>query len=252
MDSFFNINYEFDRDKVLSVIQTSLASDESGYVCVTDGNILQMVHRDLSYRAVINGSLLSLCDSSWVPLYLRWIYGMHVPQYTGSQIFDDLLRRDGLRMYFLGSEKRILDALREKLSERYGEQIRGMQFDELPFCDVDSFDYPGIAQRIDSDGADIIWVSLGAPKQEIFMSRLCPYLKRGVVIAIGATFKFYSGVAERRAPDWMLRNHLEWLFRILMDPKKQLRRCWSIVMSLPAVLSSEWRRAWKRAGEREK
>lgn len=84
-----------------------------------------------------------------------------------------------------------------------------MTFYELPFLRVEEFDYPAIAKMIEDDGADIIWVALGAPKQEQFMARLNPYLKRGVQIAVGAAFKFYSGTGEKYAPLWIRKHHLE-------------------------------------------
>ena len=107
------------------------------------------------------------------------------------------------------------------------------------------FDYKEIAEVIEEDKADIIWVALGAPKQEIFMSKLKPYLKHGVMIAVGAAFKFYSGIDVKRAPEWMVKNHLEFVYRIFCEPKKQLKRCGWIVITLPMLLISEWRRKKK-------
>ena len=117
-----------------------------------------------------------------------------------------------------------------------------MTFYELPFCSVEEFDYPAIAEMVKKARADIIWVALGAPKQEIFMSRLKPYLDRGVMIAVGAAFKFFSGVEAKRAPEWMVRMHLEFVYRIFREPKKQLRRCWNIISTLPKLLIEEKRR----------
>lgn len=74
------------------------------------------------------------------------------------------------------------------------------------------------------------------------MSMLKPHLKSGVMIAVGAAFKFYSGTDVKRAPQWMIRCHLEFVHRIFKEPRKQLRRCWSIVSSLPTVLIGEWKR----------
>jgi len=74
------------------------------------------------------------------------------------------------------------------------------------------------------------------------MSRLKPFLKHGVMIAVGAAFKFYSGLEEKRAPQWMIRLHMEFLFRIACDPKKQLKRCAWIVITLPGLLYEEWRK----------
>lgn len=98
---------------------------------------------------------------------------------------------------------------------------------------------------IEDDGADIIWVALGAPKQEQFMARLNPHLKRGVQIAVGAAFKFYSGTEEKRAPEWVVKHHMEFVYRIMQDPKKQIKRCWGIISTLPGMLWREWKRKSK-------
>ena len=94
---------------------------------------------------------------------------------------------------------------------------------------------------IEADHADIVWVALGAPKQEYFMHRLKPHLNHGVMIAVGAAFKFFSGVTAKRAPQWMVDSHLEFIYRLTQEPKKQFNRCYHIVKTLPGLLYSEWR-----------
>ena len=74
------------------------------------------------------------------------------------------------------------------------------------------------------------------------MSKLKPHLKRGVMIAVGAAFKFYSGTDEKRAPQWMLNSHLEFIYRIMQAPKKQIKRCAWILLTLPGMLYREWKR----------
>ena len=80
------------------------------------------------------------------------------------------------------------------------------------------------------------------------MSRLKPHLRHGVMIAVGAAFKFYSGVSEKRAPEWVVKAHLEFVYRIGQEPKKQLRRCGRIVTVLPRLFLQERRRAKSRRG----
>ena len=69
MNRYFNINYEFDRQTVSNRIDEHLQKEGAGYICVADGNIMQMVHKDLEYREVVNNSMFSICDSSWAPLF---------------------------------------------------------------------------------------------------------------------------------------------------------------------------------------
>ena len=244
MEKYFNIRYEFDRQEVVRAIDNALAESRPGYICVADGVILDRVNRDEAYMKVVDGAMFSICDSSYVPVYLKWIYGIRREQYCGSQIFMDIIQKKKYRMFFMGTSVQTLAALKKNLV-KLDSRIAGMTFYELPFRAVDQFDFQEIADKVNGDGADIVWVALGAPKQEIFMSKLKPYLKCGVMIAVGAAFKFYSGLEEKRAPQWMVKHHLEFVYRIFSEPKKQLKRCWWIVITLPGLLFGEWKRKKK-------
>ena len=238
MKRYFNINYEFDK----AAVHRTICTAQKGYICVADGVVLNTANRDREYLDVVNGGLFAICDSSWVPMYLKSIYGVQYEQYCGAEIFKDIVTAAQYRMIFMGTNKETLDGLKKELM-KMNPEVRGMQFVELPFRNVEEFNYPDIAQMIEEDGANVIWVALGAPKQERFMNRLLPYLKHGVMIGVGAAFKFYSGTEEKRCPQWMQKNHLEFVYRIMQDPKKQLKRCYWIVRTLPAMYLEEMRRA---------
>lgn len=242
MKKFFNIRYEMDRATVHSAIGKRLGQPGSDYICVADGVILNIANRNRIYLDVVNGGMFSICDSSYVPLYIKWIYGKEYGQYCGSEIFMDIVASRKYRMIFLGTQQPILDGLKENL-KKINPDVEGMQFIELPFRKVSQFDYPAIAQMIEEDGADIVWIALGAPKQEFFMSYLKPHLKHGVMIAVGAAFKFFSGVEAKRAPQWMVHSHTEFVYRLTKEPKKQFVRCFHIVRTLPGLLFSEWRKS---------
>lgn len=242
MERYFNINYEFGRQEVVRRIDETLARDEHGYIPVADMVVVGFAQRNARYRKVIDGAMFAISDSSWAPLFLKWIYGHEFRSYTGASIFRDLVTSRRYRMAFLGTDTKTLETLREKVAATMNPDVKDMLMYELPFCHVDEFDYPAIAKMVEEDGADIIWVALGAPKQEIFMSRLNEHLSRGVQIAVGAVFKFYSGLAEKRAPEWMRKHRLEFLYRIYQDPKKQLKRCFGVIRTLPRMLFGEWKR----------
>lgn len=241
METYFNIRYEFDKAQIHQRIDARLEEHGADYICVADGNILSVVNRDEKFRTIVNGGLFTICDSAYVPLFLRLIYGIDRNNYTGSDIFSDILTGGKHRMFFLGSSKEVLSELKKKLV-LMNPDVEGMRFEELPFCNLDEFDYEEIAKTIEEDGSDIIWISLGAPKQEYFMHRLKPYLNRGVMIAIGAAFKFFSGLDEKRAPMWMRKHHLEFLYRLLSEPKKQIPRVYGFTVRLPIILFHEFKR----------
>lgn len=241
MDTYFNIRYEFNRKNIHNAIAKQLTQPGADYICVADGVILNLANRRPEYLSVINGGMFSICDSSYVPLYLKWIYGARYTQYCGSEIFLDIVAARKYRMIFLGTQQQTLNGLKTELA-KINPDVEGMTFHELPFCNVENFDYPSIAKMIEDDGADIIWIALGAPKQEQFMHLLKPHLRRGVMIAVGAAFKFFSGTDVKRAPEWMVRAHLEFVHRISKEPKKQIARCFHIVRTLPGLLYGEWTR----------
>lgn len=241
METYFNIRYEFDREAVHGAIARRLADPGADYICVADGVILNTANRQPQYLDVINGGMFSICDSSYVPLYIKWLYGRQCSQYCGSQIFRDIVADGKYRMIFMGTQQKVLDGLKATLTD-INPAVADMRFVELPFCGVDDFDYAGIARMIEADGAEIVWIALGAPKQEQFMARLKPYLSHGVMIAVGAAFKFFSGTDVRRAPAWMVKHHLEFVHRICSEPRKQLGRCAWIVRTLPGLLWGEYRR----------
>lgn len=245
MEKHFGIKYEFDIPTIHKRIEEQVDCGLPAYICAPDGNVVNMAYRCDDYRRVVNDSLFSICDSSWTPVFIKWIHGVKYKQHCGSDIFLDIISTRKYRMLFLGTNRQVLDALRANLAGDYPE-VKGMTFLELPFCDVEGFNYQDIAEAINKDNADIIWVSLGAPKQEQFMNRLKPYLKRGVMIAVGAVFKFYSGIGEKRAPKWLRKCKLEFAYRVIQEPKKQLRRCWKIVTTMPQMLWEERRRAKSR------
>lgn len=241
IESYFNINYEFDKQAVREFIDKAIADKKAGYITVADGNVVGFAQKHDDYIKVLNEAFFAICDSGWVPVYLKWIYGIHREQYCGPMIFKDLVSQGKHRMFFMGTKQETLDSLQSELA-KMNPDVKDMSFYELPFRKVEEFDYPAIAKKIEADGADLIWVALGAPKQDYFMNRLKPYLKKGVMIGVGAAFNFYSGMGEKRAPQWVIDYHIEFLYRIKQAPKKQIKRCWMIIKGMPSLLWGEWRR----------
>ena len=239
MERYFGINYEFSRAKIYEKIDQTIASGAKGYVCAVEGNVLTETKLDSAYRDIVNHSMFSICDSSWVPMFIRWIHHVKVQPYQGPQMFIDMVKMQKYQMYFLGSDSTTLSALRSNL-QQYDPRIANMPFRDLPFCAVEEFEYESIAEDINHENPDVIWVSLGAPKQEQFVYRLEPFLKRGVMVAVGAAFKFHCGIPRlQRAPKWVINMHLEFLYRLFQEPKKQFRRLKKIISTLPSILREE-------------
>lgn len=241
METFFNIRYEFDKAKIWRAIDNKIIKKTPAYICVCDGNILTLANKKPEYLKVVNNAIFSICDSSYIPIYLKQIHKIHRKQYSGSEIFDDAINSRKYKMCFLGAKLQVLESLRSKLTKT-NPKIAEMYFESLPFLPLEEFDYRLIAKRINHSGSDIIWVALDAPKQEIFMSNLLPFLDSGVMIGVGAVFNFRSGLGVKRAPGWMIKSHLEFAHRIITEPKKQIARCKDIILNLPRIIREERKR----------
>ena len=218
MEKYFNIRYEFDKAVVQERIAQKTTEQGAGYICVADANILQQVHNNIDYRKVVDGSMFSICDSSWVPIFVNRIYGIKHEHYCGSMIFKDIIEMKRYRQFFMGTSTEVLTALKANLT-KMDPAIDGMTFYELPFCKVEDFDYPAIAEMVNRDNPDIIWVALGAPKQEKFIKEHFEELDVTLMLGLGGSLDGYAGVAQR-APKWMIDLSLEWLYRLLKEPKR--------------------------------
>lgn len=242
-DFYFGITCEFNREVVIEKIENQVTSQNPGFVVALDGNNFAIAQKNPVHLDLINSAVVTHCDSSWLPCFINSIYKTNYSNFYSADLFFDLIKKQKYRHFFLGSTTRVLNALRQSLLQ-YDPAIASMRFQELPMTDVDSFDYQSIAKQINEDGPDLIWVSLGCPKQEQFMQRLQPYLNKGVMFGSGALFNFYCGLKDvpQRAPQWMVSHHLEFVYRIVSEPRKQIKRCWNIVMVLPRALKEERKR----------
>lgn len=239
METYFKIRYEFDREKVHDIIDQVLSKGESGYICVADGNIMANVNRNESYSKVIDSALFSVCDSGIVPVYLNWLYGIKRDQYRGADLMRNEILRKKYRMAFLGTDDETLNGLKLKLTE-WNSEIPSMTFASLPFMKVEDFDYDGIAKIVDDSGGQIVWIALGAPKQEIFMNYLLPKLKKPhVMIGVGAAFNFYGNSSIESAPNWVIKYKIESIYRIFQEPRKQLGKMKLYIRELPSIMYKE-------------
>ena len=143
---------------------------------------------------------------------------------TGADMVPAICRRcaeEGLSVYVLGGDKDIVEAAFEKLREINGREVRIAGIDPA-FIKLDQ-DQPEIVDRINAAKPDVLFVALGNPKQELWMGRNRAKLDVGVMIGIGGTFNFIAGKVKR-APKWMQRCGLEWIYRILQEPGRLWRR----------------------------
>ena len=239
MKKYFNIYLEFDKDKVDQIIHDTIIKKGKGFVCSVEANNLTVANKNPDFLRVVNGALVNICDGSMLAKILGFIHKRNFESYLGADLFLSYVKKCQYKQYFIGNTRQVLDGLRDNLT-KIDSNIASMKFEELPFLNVEDFNYEEIAKNINKEGVDVIWVSLGAPKQELFMSNLLPYLNQGVMFGFGAIFNFNSGVGHvKRAPKWMIKLNLEWLYRAFEEPKKNVPRYLNFIKILPRLIKKE-------------
>jgi len=132
------------------------------------------------------------------------------------------LGQPGLSHFLLGGSPEMLEKLQANLRARFpGIRIVGAH--SPPFGPWSAAVDEQIIAEIAASGADYIWVGLGCPKQELWIARNKPNLPPGVYFAVGAAFPFHSGLVPQ-APRWMQKRGLEWLYRVIREPRRLWKR----------------------------
>jgi len=235
----FNIRLEFDHNAFRKTIEDCVAERGKGYVCVVDGNVLSVTCKDSNYQAVVKNALVNTCDSSYIAKMASDIYGQKFEALNGPRVFEHYIKLPYKQM-LLGNTEETYQKIVEKMRDDGGNSDN-LKYLPVPFAKVEEFDYAGIAAQINVIKPDLVWVSLGAPKQERFMSMLLPYLEQGVMFGIGAAFNYYVGaISEPKMQIGGVR--LIWLQRIFEEPKKQIIRCWHFLTVIPKVKREERQR----------
>jgi N-acetylglucosaminyldiphosphoundecaprenol N-acetyl-beta-D-mannosaminyltransferase len=131
-------------------------------------------------------------------------------------------RRDGLRHFLVGGRPGTPEALRSRLTARYpGLEVVGAV--SPPFREMSDEEDAALVETINAARPDVLWVGLGSPKQDLWAAEHEHALDVPLILPVGAAFDFHSG-GLRRAPRWMRRIGLEWLFRFAAEPRRLWRR----------------------------
>ena len=214
-----------DMQQALTTIERWLDSGDRNYVCVNTVNSLLAALDDPELAEVYRRAGLVTPDGMPLVWVSRRRGHPHVGRVYGPDLMlacCDSFRGRGVRHYFYGGAEGIPEALTERLRARFpGLDVVGSH--SPPFRPLTRDELLEDIARINQATPDIVWVRLGAPKQDYWMAENIGRLSAPVLMGVGAAFDFHAGV-KRQAPEWMRRNGLEWLFRLLTEPRRLARR----------------------------
>jgi len=214
-----------DMAQALATIDGWIAAGARQYVCVTGVHGVMESQRDNVLRQIHNGAGLVTPDGMPLVWLARRAGFSHVTRVYGPDLMLACCQASvarGYRHYFYGGAPGVAERLSERLKARFpGLQVVGTY--SPPFRPDVSLEDTAVMDRINAAGADMVWVGLSTPKQEVWMYQHRPHLTAPVLIGVGAAFDFHAGV-KRQAPRWMQRSGLEWLFRLTQEPRRLWRR----------------------------
>ncbi len=211
-------------EQTLSIIDENLSAWSGEYICVSNVHTTVTAHEDPDYLAVQNGAVMALPDGKPLSVAARRRGYAGADRVTGPDLMGEIFKVSaarGYRHYFYGASEDTLAVLREKLEQRYpGISIVGMV--SPPFRPLTEEEDAAAVADINAAEADFVWIGLGAPKQEKWMAAHRGKVK-GLMIGVGAGFDFHADKIKR-APRFMQKLSLEWLYRLMQDPKRLFRR----------------------------
>ena len=212
---------ETDINQVSEVLNTSTKNR----VAICNANTLVRSVRNVNIRNSINNFTIKAPDGFPVAKALSFLTKQKFSRVDGYKVFLQTIENGlghGTKHYFFGNNDKITQLMIDQLIERFPNiKITGylcpkfMSANEL----VDKY-----KDEIESINTDIIWVSLGFPKQEIFIDNLCNEIDTTAnFVGIGAVFEWVAGT-KKKAPEWIANLGFEWLLRLLQDPKRLYKR----------------------------
>lgn len=203
-----------------------VAHEESGYICVAATHTVMVCQEDDEVRDAVLGSSLTVPDGQPLVWALNALGNDLTERVYGPELMARYCERaaeTGVKMYLYGGRNQgALVQLALNLRRRYpGVRIVGGY--SPPFRDLSTEEEMAVVDEINRSGADVVWVGVGAPKQEKWMAAMRDRLRAPVLVGVGAAFDFHAGLVPQ-APMWMQSAGLEWLFRLVHEPRRLWRR----------------------------
>lgn len=217
----------------VSLVEAVRAWQDDGqvhYVCFADANSLIQARANEAMHGALAGADVVSPDGTPLMVVGRLLCGARVSKTSGPDFLEAycaVTAGAGTRHYFVGGSPGVAASLGQQLAERYpGLVVAGTYSPpRFPLTEAQNEEMVGFIRAAEPD---VVWVGLGAPKQEIWMAQNKHRFTSLTMLGVGAAFDFSAG-RVRRAPRWMQKSGLEWVYRITQEPGRLLARYASTV-----------------------
>jgi N-acetylglucosaminyldiphosphoundecaprenol N-acetyl-beta-D-mannosaminyltransferase len=227
--------------EALEMVEQMIASRRPHYVVTANVDFLVQALRDVELRRILFDAHLVLCDGTPLVWASRMLGNPLPERVAGSDLVPLLLGRaaaNGHRVFLLGGATASVERARERLLEAH-PTLRIVGEYSPPFSELLDMNHEVIAERVRAARPDLLLVSFGAPKQEKWMNMHFRKLGVPVMMGVGGTIDFLAGRLAR-APLWMQRAGLEWVFRLLQEPRRLIPRYARDLRHFGAPVFAQW------------
>ncbi|HSB93306.1 MAG TPA: WecB/TagA/CpsF family glycosyltransferase [Flavitalea sp.] len=234
-------------NELIDAILSLAESGRSSYVCVAAVHQVIEAYRDSSFRKISHGADIVTPDGMPITWALRTLFGIRQERVAGMDLLPALLNdasKKGVSVFFYGGTEEMLQKTNLHVQSEYPDLVVKGSYSP-PFRPLTLLEEEEIAARINASKAQLVFVVLGCPKQERWMQTMHNRIN-ATMVGIGAALPVMVGI-QRRAPSWMQHAGLEWLYRLLQEPKRLWKRyCVTNSMFIYLVTSEKLRSLVKR------
>jgi N-acetylglucosaminyldiphosphoundecaprenol N-acetyl-beta-D-mannosaminyltransferase len=221
-NSFVSIaSYDNFIDSIFSIVERKVP----GYVCFANVHMIIEAYKDTNFRKIVNNAIMVAPDGKPLSVFLKLFRGIKQERVCGMDILPEILRRAASlnkSVYFYGTTEKLLKAIVRRAKKDF-PALKVAGYLSPPFKEkLSNEETAVIRKRIKDAEPDLIMVALGCPKQEKWMAENKDAI--GVcMLGLGQAFHIYGGI-ERRSPRWMQKLSLEWIFRLMQEPRRLWKR----------------------------
>ena len=212
-------------ETILTQIEKWVEQRQKHTICLCPDYSIHMSRQDPEFRQALNRATIIAADGKavvWACKLHGYRHAQHVRGSDLTRLVCQMSAQHGFSNFFYGATPTVLEALVNKLRQQHPSlQVAGAY--APPFRALTAQEQREIIEFINASQPDIVWVGLGAPKQELWMAKHAQDLHAPVLIGVGAAFDFVSG-AKAEAPKWVQKAALEWLFRLMQEPRRLWKR----------------------------
>lgn len=181
-------------DYAIQFINNAVANKLNGYICISNMRTVSVANKDDDYQAVMENSLMNTPDGTPIVWCGHWWGLKNVGRACGLNIFPRVLKESApeVKHFLLGDTEETLALLQDKIKSEYNANVVGVY--SPPFAPIEEYDIEYITKLINDSGANIVWTSLRAPKQDFLNALITPRLNNGtIMIGVGAAFRNMIG-----------------------------------------------------------